>query len=200
MSPPGPHRPFKPFRIVTFSGRMIDLCNPRPEDVDFADIAHALSNLCRWGGHTSRYYSVAEHCVLVSYLVPKRLAIQGLLHDAHEAYVGDVITPIKVRLGEEYGKIAERWDAAISRRYKVGGLVDPEPEIKDADLMALSIEYKTLFPKRDPHFIDAIVPLELRQDADMLTRRWEREAVHGWEPAAAEHIFIDRCLELLKGA
>lgn len=89
----------------TISGKKIDLLNLKPEDVDFHDIAHNLNNVNRFCGATERRYSVAEHCVRVHDELVNRNAglcvrLTGLLHDAHEAYMGDIITPVKNALAE----------------------------------------------------------------------------------------------------
>ena len=87
--------------FVTASGRRAFVEDPRACDLVIEDIAHALSNICRFGGHCSRFYSVAQHSVCVSALVERTrpdLALHALLHDAAEAYVGDVIRPIKPTL------------------------------------------------------------------------------------------------------
>ena len=81
--------------MQTFTGRLFDPFNPDPALIDLRDIAHALGNICRFGGHSRRYYSVAEHSILVASLVPEPLRLPALLHDAAEAYLGDIITPIK---------------------------------------------------------------------------------------------------------
>lgn len=81
--------------ILTRSGRKFDLARPTADMVDPADIAHSLSMQCRFNGHTSRYYSVAQHSYLVADLVPAEDQLAGLLHDATEAYVGDLVRPLK---------------------------------------------------------------------------------------------------------
>lgn len=81
--------------IMTYTGRRFWPLAPRAEDVDIRDIAHALALKCRYGGHSSRFYSVAQHSVLVSHYVPTKHAMAGLLHDAAEAYLADIPRPVK---------------------------------------------------------------------------------------------------------
>lgn len=86
--------------IQTRSGEAFDLLNPKPEHVQLEDIVYALSHLCRFNGHTSRFYSVAEHSLHVCDRVleaghPARAQLVALLHDAHEAYTGDIASPLK---------------------------------------------------------------------------------------------------------
>ena len=90
------------FWCQTFTGRKVDIFHPSPEMVDIEDIAHALSMTCRFGGHCRDFYSVAEHSVLVEQIgrhalhcTFSRISMLLLLHDAAEAYIGDIITPIK---------------------------------------------------------------------------------------------------------
>lgn len=85
--------------IQTYTGRAVYPLDVRVSDIDIVDVAHALSMLCRYGGHSRFFYSVAEHCVLLSHAVPKHLAYAALLHDAAEAYLVDVPRPIKGALG-----------------------------------------------------------------------------------------------------
>jgi uncharacterized protein len=116
--------------ISTYSGRFFDILKPEEYDFDIEEIATALSNLCRYTGHVNRYYSVAEHSVLVSRLVPSRLALCGLLHDASEAFLGDVSSPLK-RLLPEYKAIEERVEEAIAAQFDIPF---PYPdEVHDAD-------------------------------------------------------------------
>lgn len=81
--------------IQIASGRQFWPMDPRPNEIFIEDIAHALSMLCRFGGHCLRFYSVAEHCVLMARKAEPRHALWALLHDASEAYLVDVPRPIK---------------------------------------------------------------------------------------------------------
>lgn len=81
--------------MQTYSGKRFYPFNPTPESIDIVDIAHALSMTCRYGGHCKQFYSVAQHSVLVASKAPAELALRALMHDAPEAYTGDLIRPIK---------------------------------------------------------------------------------------------------------
>jgi hypothetical protein len=81
--------------ILTYTGRRVSLVTPRPEDICLQDITHSLARIGRYTGHGDHFISVAQHCVHVSRICPPTLARQGLLHDAAEAYVGDVSSPLK---------------------------------------------------------------------------------------------------------
>jgi len=108
--------------IQTFTGKAFYPFDPRPEDICIQDIAHALSNLCRWGGHCSRFYSVAEHSVYVSREVAKHCdahsALAGLLHDATEAYLVDLPRPIKNNL-PGYKDTEAKLNATIMNRFGI---------------------------------------------------------------------------------
>lgn len=132
--------------IQTQSGRIVDLLNFNPSDVDIDDIAHALAHQCRFGGHVREFVSVAQHSVLVSMLVPPQFQLHGLLHDGHEAYMTDIPTPLK-RLLPEYYVIAEGVQKAINNRF---ALSEQEPlEVKEADRKALVIEAMNFMPSSD---------------------------------------------------
>lgn len=129
--------------IQTYMGRVFDLNNPTPDMVDPIDVAHALSNLCRFSGHTVDHYSVAQHSVIVSYHVPEYLALAGLLHDAAEAYVGDVAKPLKDML-VNYDAIEDRVRCAVAERFGVPfGYMETMP-VKVADVRALVTERRDL--------------------------------------------------------
>lgn len=143
--------------IQTFSGIYFNLLNPCPEDVRIDDIAHALANLCRFGGHTRRFYSVAQHSLLVAELVPPGLAFQALLHDAAEAYCGDMVSPLKMCV-PGYVTIQKRIEAAIAERFNIPA--ELPDEIKRADLVALATERRDLMPwcERPWQCLDGIEP------------------------------------------
>lgn len=91
-----------PITIKTFTGRYVDPFQFQPTDVAIEDIAHHLSNICRYQGATATFYSVAEHCLYVSAMIERfhgapHLALAGLLHDAAETYLGDIPRPLKHR-------------------------------------------------------------------------------------------------------
>ena len=129
--------------FVTAHGRRVFVQDPDPKQIFLDDIAHALANLCRFGGHTKTFYSVAQHSILVSELVSPKHALAGLLHDAAEAYLGDVIRPLKRQLGP-YREIEARWEFAIALRFHVPRLMPRA--VKVADITALVTERRDLCP------------------------------------------------------
>jgi 5'-deoxynucleotidase YfbR-like HD superfamily hydrolase len=132
--------------IQVHSGRVIDLLRPRPEDILLTDIAHALSNLCRFGGH-SDFYSVAQHSILVSMIVPRPYAMWGLMHDASEAYLGDIPKPLKLYLNGGYADLEKIYMKAICERFC---LPYEEPaEVKRADNILLVTERRDLLLEHD---------------------------------------------------
>ena len=113
--------------LQTRSGRPFDYEQPKPDQIDIRDIAHALGQLCRFAGHCSRFYSVAEHSVHVAMLLRQGgdpLARWGLLHDAHEAYVVDIPSPLK-RLLPDYRKFEDIAAAAVLSRFGLVGAMPP---------------------------------------------------------------------------
>lgn len=132
--------------MITFSGRRFWPLDPRAEDVDFRDIGHALANLCRYNGHVRRFYSVAEHCTLLAAYFERtgrvELARQALLHDADEAYVGDMIRPLKRDI-PFFSTIGERIQAEV---FALAGLDWPIDEaVHHADARIIVDEARELF-------------------------------------------------------
>jgi len=102
--------------IRTYSGRMFWPLDPRSEEVEIMDIAHALSLICRFGGHVRKFYSVAQHSVIVAGLVSPENRAAGLLHDAAEAYLADVSAPIKPHF-TEFRAAEERLERSIAIKF-----------------------------------------------------------------------------------
>lgn len=130
--------------IQTYTGKIFWPLDPRPEEVDIEDIAHALSFLCRFGGHTEKFYSVAEHSVRLSYIVPQKDRLWGLLHDASEAYLVDLPRPLKYHsaMGALYRGIEEQLMNAICERF---GLSPTMPQtVFNADVVMLITEKRDL--------------------------------------------------------
>lgn len=130
--------------IRTYSGGRFWPLDPHPDDLKIEDIAHALSNLCRWTGHSEKFYSVAQHCVLVSENLPPHLQLEGLLHDASEAYLSDLSRPVKHApgLGEVYREAEKKIEEAIA--VKFGLPKNTSPEIKVVDNRLLYTEGRDL--------------------------------------------------------
>ena len=149
--------------IQMSNGGYFHLDDPRASDpFTVKEIAHALSNICRFVGHCREFYSVAQHSVLVSKLVPREFAMHGLFHDAAEAFIGDFPSPLKHYLGDTLlSNIEEAAEEEIHRRlyseYKRNF-----PAVKDADLRALSTEKRDLMPPNSPWSVEATHPADER--------------------------------------
>lgn len=132
--------------ILLHSGAYFNLLQPERSVTHIEDIAHALANICRFCGHTDRFYSVAEHCVHASRHVLPAFAKEALLHDATEAYVGDMSKPLKKVL-PSYEDIEDRIDAVIRRRYDLPATMTPE--VHHVDLVMLVTEQFQVMRNRD---------------------------------------------------
>lgn len=131
--------------VVTVSGRRVSLLQPEPAAFCADDIAHGLSHVCRFSGQVSTFYSVAQHSMLVAALAPRSLRRYALLHDASEAYIQDVPSPLKVLL-PTYNVLEARFQRVIEMAFDLSPLDAADRAIiKEADLMALSVEMRDLF-------------------------------------------------------
>lgn len=161
-------------KVFTYSGQSLDILNLRPEQVHLYDIAHSLANQCRYNGATEVFYSVAEHSVHISRHLPYRHALTGLLHDAAEAYVGDLSVPLKKLLPtfERYERDVWR---VIAERYELPTTL-PE-EVVRADQQIVANEMRVLLRECEP------LPAPYDQPLPDLR-------IEGWTPEEAEREFI----------
>lgn len=130
--------------ILTQSGQQFDLLRPTASMIKPVDIAHALSRLCRFNGHTRAHYSVAQHSMIVANLVPAEHQLVALLHDATEAYIGDMTRPLKAVM-PEYQVIEHQIWLAVCERFNIQP--DLPACVKQADMVALATERRDLMPK-----------------------------------------------------
>ncbi|WP_394243949.1 phosphohydrolase [Halopseudomonas laoshanensis] len=129
--------------ILTATGKRIDLLHPDPAQICLEDIAHSLSRLCRFNGHTGPHYSVAEHSQRVADAVPEQYQLEALMHDATEAYVGDVTQPLK-QLLPRYHDIEQGIWLAICERFKLNPVLPGC--VRHADMVLLATERRDLMP------------------------------------------------------
>jgi uncharacterized protein len=180
--PPGPG----PY-LQTVSGRWVNPFDPDPSQLDAGDIARALANQCRFGGHSRVFYSVAQHSVIVAELVEQgggdvEDVFAALMHDATEAYLGDMPHPLKHRspLGAAFKDAEDHLERALHERF---GIKPDVPEIKRADRALLATERRA-FSSEDWHWpeLEGVEPLDLELTA--------------WSPDEAAQAFAERYAEL----
>ncbi len=177
--------------ITTASGRAFDLANPDPFQVTAEDIAAHLSKMCRFTCACEPFYSVAQHSCIVASLVPDRLRLAGLLHDASEAYTGDWSSPMKALVRELAPGLLEQIHMNIERmveeRFDLHLTREDHAIIKRADLIAMATEKRDLMPPdARPGWFDATGV----QESD-LPPPLERRIVP-WSIAASREAFLGR--------
>lgn len=165
--------------ILTYSGKFVNPLDVEPEDIEIIDIAHALSNLCRYNGHVEQFYSVAQHSVLVArgFTRGSELRKWGLLHDASEAYLGDVVAPLKYSGNYDfYLEAEEELMKVIAEKF---GLSWPMPiEVDEADKELRGPEMKSL-KNYMPEYLNGNSPV-----------------IKGWLPSSSRSSFLYEALQL----
>jgi hypothetical protein len=165
--------------MQTVSGRMFWPLDPRAEEVDIYDIAVGLSNECRYAGQIEDHYSVAQHSVYVSYQTPVGLELEGLMHDAPEAYIKDIHRPLKRQL-REYSPIEDGVWRAIAERF---GLAEKLPHsIHLADNNVLLAEKEQIVGRSPAPWLVPGTPAPIK--------------IELWTPRQARKAFLDRFHEL----
>jgi hypothetical protein len=173
--------------MMTYTGKAFYPYDMREEDIDIVDIAHALSMLCRYGGHCSDFYSVAEHSCHVSFMVPPEHALAGLLHDATEAYLVDMPSPIKAGFPQYMEMEAKTW-GFIARKFSLPAELPREVHVADGHILWHEME-RLMAPVPAGHEWGMGSP-----PPDVL----RPEMIRCWSPAVAEQAFLERFKELTK--
>lgn len=178
----------------TWSGGRAYAAHPERADIRLFDIAVALSRVCRYGGHAQHCYSVAQHSVLVSHLVHREFALCALMHDAAEAYLGDVITPLKRVLGEAYARLERAWEWEIAGRFGyasqlrwVRGVRGMPAEVKAGDALAFELEAH-----------DLLLPVH-RERCGFTAARPEGPTILPLEPELAARAWLRRFWQVSEG-
>ncbi len=167
--------------IKVHAGHYVDLANPDPNTIEIQSIAAALSKICRFGGHCPRFYSVAEHCVLATELAFKE-GIRGsgllaiLLHDAAEAYIGDMVKPLKVTI-PQYTEAENRIELAIEQAFGID-FQWHQDVIKKFDRAMLKAEKTSMWPEDKEEWAGF---------SQIMTANVE---LHHWSPSIAQRMFL----------
>jgi len=162
--------------IQIVSGELFSFTDPLNSNFTIEDIAHALSNVCRYSGHVKEFYSVAQHSVMVSHIVEPEHALLGLMHDATEAFLSDIPSPLK-RILPDYCLIEKYIETCIMTKFNLP--TNHPPEIKKADILALVTEKKSLLVPCSWGELDKIQPLDIevvpvppKEAKEMFLNRW----------------------------
>lgn len=166
--------------ILCQSGEYFDFTDPEGSNFTVNDVAHALSNICRFTGHAHRFYSVAEHSVHASRIVPEGFELEALVHDATEAFIGDVAKPLKMLL-PDYQRLERRIERIVLSRFGIkDGL---SAVVKRADMQMLKAEQEQAMLNHDRwHPIADLEPAEVE--------------LQFWTPEVARQKFCERYDEL----
>lgn len=168
--------------LKTYTGKEIDIFNLNLEDISLIDIAHALSNICRFAGHTTSFYSVAEHSVRVARICSEKNKLYALLHNASEIYLHDIPRPIKELPEFKFYRLME--NEIQMKIFTAFGLETKIPEdVKICDNLLLEIEMAS--------FLDATLDTSLNKVSP------EKLLTRGWLPSEAKGKFLQQFAECM---
>lgn len=176
--------------MTTYTGIKFSPLKPTPDMINIYDIGHALSLIARWGGHLKSHFSVAQHCCNVSDMSDPDDRLIGLLHDASEAYIGDMIRPLKYlkQMYTVYKKIEHRIDGAIAKAFDLE-TIEKTKSVEIADIVQLSLENIYLKLKPSQWAFETLEKYPQFKDTLPLVP---------WEPEVAEAQFLIRFNKLNK--
>ncbi len=138
--------------MVTVSGTVIDLYNPDANLITIEDIAHGLAYNCRWNGHTQGFWSVAQHCCMMFDQAPEGERLKYLLHDAEEAYWGDMIKPLKNKIKTACPEIIELMRLMRRIIFDKFGVAYPDKGVEDKDFELLQWEFENIIKTKSAIF------------------------------------------------
>lgn len=172
--------------LTTFTGTQFFPANPNMHDIHIIDIAHSLSNLCRYGGHCRVHYSVAEHSVRLSDVAPDHLKLAALMHDTPEACLGiDMPSLIKHNLFPGIAAVEEKLRVLIFRKFNIEADQAALDEVKKLEHSLTAAEARDLLPSPLIGWYLPEPPLEAHIDP--------------WPATLAERLFLSKFGELYHG-
>lgn len=176
--------------ISLLSGGKFNYNKPEESDVTIDDIASALSNVCRFSGHLPRYYSVAQHLVNTSRIVPPEHAFDALMHDTAEAFTNDLPTPLKWAL-PIFKELEVKIESAMADKF--GFNFPYHSSVKEADTIMLMLE--KYYVKDD----DSVWPAYEEWTKRRLSKYRDLVELDSWQPRRAKREFLERFEELNNG-
>ncbi len=168
--------------IYTYTGKKVYPGNMKAEDIDIRDVAHHLSNQCRYAGAVKHFYSVAEHSVHVSHFVPKEDAMWGLLHDATEAYMNDIPRPVKDQC-PQYVKMEEAILPAIANHFNLVAMIPESVHRVDKEMLIHEMR-------------DLMTGPPINRYIEGITRTFWINLREPWTPEIAEQAFLRKYVQL----
>lgn len=171
--------------ITLLSGKVFDYNDPAKADVDLEDIATPLSNICRYAGQLPIFYSVAQHAVNASYIVPREDAFTALMHDTAEAFTNDIVTPLKVAV-PLFKELELRIESTMAEKFGFQFPLPPSVMLADKQMLGLEMQYIRGQDIREHAVLDGV---EIEHLVDLVD-------LTSWSPRLARSRFIERFNEL----